>query len=48
VDVTASIDERPIGGLGIHMVRKLMDGIEYAREGNRNRLVMTKRVFGSD
>ena len=47
-DVTASIDERPIGGLGIHMVRNLMDGIEYAREGNRNRLVMTKRVFGSD
>jgi len=48
VDVTASLEDRPIGGLGILLVRKLMDGIEYAREGNRNRLVMTKRVSGSE
>ena len=48
VDVTASLEERPIGGLGILLVRKLMDGIEYAREGDRNRLVMTKRVSGSE
>jgi serine/threonine-protein kinase RsbW len=46
VDVTAPIGERSIGGLGIHLVRKLMDRVEYARERNRNRLVVTKRVSG--
>jgi anti-sigma regulatory factor (Ser/Thr protein kinase) len=44
---TAPIEERPIGRLGIHLLRKLMDEIEYAREGNRNRLVVRKRVSGS-
>jgi serine/threonine-protein kinase RsbW len=47
VDVNRPIGERRIGGLGIHLVRKLMDRLEYAREGNRNRLVMTKRVSRS-
>ena len=45
-DETTSIEERSIGGLGIHLVRKLMDGVEYARAGNRNRLVVTKRISG--
>jgi serine/threonine-protein kinase RsbW len=44
VDVTVPLRERRIGGLGIYLVRKLMDGVEYARAGNRNRLVMNKRV----
>jgi len=44
VDVTAPLRERAIGGLGIYLVRKLMDGVEYARAGNRNRLVMKKKV----
>ena len=46
-DDTAPLEERPIGGLGIHLVRKLMDELEYARKGNRNRLVVRKRVSGS-
>jgi anti-sigma regulatory factor (Ser/Thr protein kinase) len=44
VDVTAPLGERGIGGLGIFMVRKLMDRVEYVREGSRNRLRMEKRV----
>jgi anti-sigma regulatory factor (Ser/Thr protein kinase) len=36
--------ERPVGGLGIHMVRKLMDRIEYRRDGARNVLTMRKRT----
>jgi anti-sigma regulatory factor (Ser/Thr protein kinase) len=44
---TTPVEDRPIGGLGIHLVRRLMDEIEYAREGNRNRLVVRKRVSGS-
>jgi anti-sigma regulatory factor (Ser/Thr protein kinase) len=37
------IEERPIGGLGVYMVRQLMDGLEYRRDGNRNILTMKKR-----
>jgi len=37
-------DERPIGGLGIFLVRQLMDAVRYAREEQRNILVMTKHV----
>ena len=43
-DLNRPIEERPIGGLGIHLVRSLMDALEYRREGERNILVMKKRV----
>ena len=33
-----------VGGLGIHLVRNLMDHLEYARVDGRNRLVMSKRL----
>ncbi len=35
---------RPIGGLGVHLVENLVDGIDYARDGGRNRVTMEKRV----
>ena len=41
-DLDAPTEERVIGGLGIFMVRKLMDSVEYRREGNRNILVVKK------
>ena len=41
-DVNASADDRPIGGLGIYMVKKSMDGIEYERKDNRNILTFWK------
>jgi anti-sigma regulatory factor (Ser/Thr protein kinase) len=41
-DVTASLAERPIGGLGILLVRQMMDAVSYERIGVRNRLSMTK------
>ncbi|MDD3518182.1 MAG: ATP-binding protein [Chromatiales bacterium] len=40
----ASLDERPIGGLGLYFVRTLMDDVRYSREDSRNRLVLTKRL----
>lgn len=39
-----SVDERPVGGLGIHLVRTMMDHLEYRRERDRNRLVLKKAV----
>lgn len=43
-DVTAGLSERAIGGLGIFLVRKLMDTVSYQRVADRNRLMMSKRV----
>ena len=39
-DLTASVEDRPIGGLGIHLVRSIMDSIRYARLDGKNVLTM--------
>jgi phosphoserine phosphatase RsbU/P len=44
VDITKPLEETTIGGLGIHLVRKVMDGLEYERQGNRNLLIMKKKT----
>lgn len=41
-DITLSADERSIGGLGIFMVKKTMDKVEYRYEEDTNILVMSK------
>jgi anti-sigma regulatory factor (Ser/Thr protein kinase) len=43
-DTTLGIEERGVGGLGIHFIRKLMDEVAYRREGNRNILEMKVRL----
>ena len=43
-DVDAPLHERSPGGLGIHLVRSLMDSVDYERVGRRNRLTMCKKV----
>lgn len=35
-DVKASAEDRPIGGLGIYMVKKSMDGVDYDRQNDKN------------
>jgi len=42
-----SLEDAPVGGLGIHLVRNLVDGILYERTRNRNVLIMTKDVDAS-
>lgn len=37
-DLTSSIEDRPIGGLGVYFMKTLMDHVEYCRESGRNRL----------
>jgi anti-sigma regulatory factor (Ser/Thr protein kinase) len=39
-DTTLDISERSIGGLGIFLMRKLMDEVQYKREEDRNVLTM--------
>ena len=43
-DTTLSAEERPIGGLGIFLVRQLMDDINYKRKGNKNVLTLRKKL----
>ena len=42
-DTTLSAAERPIGGLGIMMVKKMSDSVSYERIGNRNVFTVVKR-----
>ena len=43
-DVTLSADDRPVGGLGIFLVRKTMDSMEYRRENGFNILTIRKKI----
>ena len=45
-DVTASLADRKVGGLGVFLVRKLMDPVSYERVAGRNQLRMSKRLDG--
>jgi len=43
-DVTLGVEDRPIGGLGIYLVRKIMDTVSYERADGKNILSMTKKL----
>jgi serine/threonine-protein kinase RsbW len=43
-DLDAAREERPVGGLGIHIVRSLVDHARYRRKGGRNYLQMMRRI----
>jgi serine/threonine-protein kinase RsbW len=45
-DVTASLADRRVGGLGVHLVRNVMDTVSYARLAGRNQLRMARRLDG--
>lgn len=44
-DTTLSAEERPIGGLGIHLVRQIMDSINYKRIDGENVLTLCKMIY---
>lgn len=43
-DITLSAEDRKIGGLGIHLVRNIMDSVKYERIDGKNILTMTKKI----
>lgn len=43
-DITLSAEERQIGGLGIYMVKQIMDSVTYIRESEMNILTMKKNI----
>ena len=44
VDTTLSAEDRPIGGLGIHLVRQIMDSSNYERTDGMNVLTLCKKI----
>ena len=43
-DLSLPLEKRPIGGLGIHLIRNLMDELSYVRRDGRNLLKLVKNV----
>ena len=43
-DITLAAEDRPIGGLGIMLVRQLMDEVLYERKDNQNILTLKKKI----
>lgn len=44
VDIDLNVEQRKIGGLGIHLIRHYMDELHYERKDNQNILYMTKKL----
>lgn len=43
-DVNAALDDRPVGGLGVFLVKELMDEVEYSALDGRNLIRILKRL----
>jgi anti-sigma regulatory factor (Ser/Thr protein kinase) len=43
-EASIPLESKPIGGLGIHLIRKFMDDVQYRREQDKNILRMRKRL----
>jgi anti-sigma regulatory factor (Ser/Thr protein kinase) len=43
-DTNLPVEERPLGGLGLHLLRKLSDRIDYAWKNGRNRVTLHKKT----
>ncbi len=43
-DINADLLERKIGGLGVHLIKSLMDDVRYRREGDRNVLELVLSI----
>ncbi len=44
VDTSVPLEAKPVGGLGVMLIRKSVDKLEYHRAGERNVLVLVKSV----
>ncbi len=47
-DLDLNAERRDVGGLGLHIVRSIMDGVEYRHDGDLNRLVMRIKVMSDE
>lgn len=44
-DIDAPAEERPIGGLGIFLIKKIMDSVDYQYADGCNKLTMVKKII---
>ncbi len=47
-EVDVPLDERRPGGLGLHLLRRMVDGIEYRHEGRETRITITRTLARAD
>ena len=47
-DLSAPLEDRQIGGLGVHMVKYYMEDLSYSRDGVHNRIKMTLKLEPKD
>jgi anti-sigma regulatory factor (Ser/Thr protein kinase) len=45
-DVSKPLENRPLGGLGIYLIRNVMDALDYTYQGGKNRIKLKKRIHG--
>lgn len=43
-ELNEELAERKVGGLGIHLVKRLMDDVQYKRHEEKNRITLTKYI----
>lgn len=43
-DMKQYLSDRKVGGLGLYLMRTLMDAVEYTSDGSANRLVLKKKL----
>ncbi len=44
VDTQQSLEERRVGGLGIHLVKQMIDKIEYDYKNRQSKIILTKHL----
>lgn len=47
-DISKSIEDKPIGGLGIYLVKQLMSDVKYERTNGKNRVTLIKKLTQGD
>jgi serine/threonine-protein kinase RsbW len=47
-DLDRPLEQRKVGGLGLHLIREFTTNIEYTRRGQKNHLVMRKRTENNE
>jgi anti-sigma regulatory factor (Ser/Thr protein kinase) len=43
-DITAALEQRRVGGQGVHLMRQMMDEVSYQRVAARNQLKMSRQI----
>lgn len=44
VDPSIPLEERELGGVGIHLIHQIMDKVSYRRNGDKNLLILVKKA----